>query len=307
MGKEALRKAVEAEARLMQADEERRQRSQLRFEVESQVYKFQSHCTDAKYEAALSGEEMERVKAICTNTHHWLEDNAAASLDELKKTQSELTSRVAEAAPRLTQTLAAEEEERRKKAEEAAKWVPHTDGSTAAKREPRTKAEKMQAAEKKKEAGNKLFKQGDTADASLKYSQALACLDGLFDLSPDETKAANELRVTLHLNCALCYLKLGQSPQRVIENCNKALEISKGNPKGLFRRAQAYTALKEYEKAEADLNAALVAEPANSAVKKELANIAQLREKERARQRRMAQAMFGGLSEEAPAPPPSSS
>ena len=49
----------------------------------------------------------------------------------------------------------------------------------------------------------------------------------------------NEIKVKLHLNIAMCFLKL-KNNHKVINNCTDALELDNDNVKALFRRATAY-------------------------------------------------------------------
>ena len=70
----------------------------------------------------------------------------------------------------------AQEEERIKaklEAEEYARLHPITEATHKERREPKTKAEKIDAAKKRKNQGNTLFKEGDYENAITRYSQVI--------------------------------------------------------------------------------------------------------------------------------------
>ncbi|KAJ7610977.1 hypothetical protein FB45DRAFT_942195 [Roridomyces roridus] len=111
-----------------------------------------------------------------------------------------------------------------------------------------------------KEKGNAAFKAGDYPTAVGHYSVAI---------HNDRNDA------TFPLNRAAAYLKLGKN-EDAERDCDTVLNLSKGNVKALFRRAQARVALNKLDEAQADLNEAAVLEPANQSVKQELAKVVQL-------------------------------
>ncbi len=53
-----------------------------------------------------------------------------------------------------------------------------------------------------------------------------------------------------------CFLKL-EMWNKAVDNCSAAIEIDGRNAKALFRRAQAWMGLKDYDKAQADLKLCL--------------------------------------------------
>ncbi|KAI0061594.1 hypothetical protein BV25DRAFT_1991962 [Artomyces pyxidatus] len=77
---------------------------------------------------------------------------------------------------------------------------------------------------------------------------------------------------TYPLNRAAAYLKLGKN-EDAERDCTRVLTLSSNNVKAMFRRAQARIGLQKYAEARKDLQAALKLEPANSAVKSELAKV----------------------------------
>jgi hypothetical protein len=72
------------------------------------------------------------------------------------------------------------------------------------------------------------------------------------------------------------------------------LHLEEGNVKALFRRATARFELKEYEKANSDIVAALKGEPENKLALKLQTKIQQVLEKRKADKKKLASKMFGG-------------
>lgn len=100
-----------------------------------------------------------------------------------------------------------------------------------------------------KSQGNELFKNGQFAEAALKYSAAIA------QLEPAGSGSADDLSI-LYSNRAACYLKEGNC-SGCIQDCNRALELHPFSIKPLLRRAMAYETLEQYQKAYVDYKTAL--------------------------------------------------
>ncbi|XP_057591168.1 sperm-associated antigen 1 isoform X1 [Hippopotamus amphibius kiboko] len=100
-----------------------------------------------------------------------------------------------------------------------------------------------------KSQGNELFKNGQFAEAALKYSAAIA------QLEPAGSGSADDLSI-LYSNRAACYLKDGNC-SGCIQDCNRALELHPFSIKPLLRRATAYETLEQYQKAYVDYKTVL--------------------------------------------------
>jgi len=141
--------------------------------------------------------------------------------------------------------------------------------------------------------GNTKFKAGAYDAAVQKYSKAIRYLTyGDDEATQEATQAA---LVSPLLNRAMANLKLGKY-DAVIEDTSQVIEDLPGNSdnvKALYRRAVAHLRSKDFDAAEADLNAAKAVDPDNAAVQKELKRIAIVRKKEAARERQVYAAMFG--------------
>lgn len=128
--------------------------------------------------------------------------------------------------------------------------------------------EKIEAAGKKKEEGNALFKSGKYARASKRYEKAAKYIEYDTSFSEDEKKQSKQLKISCNLNDAACKLKL-KDYKEAAKLCTKVLELDSQNVKALYRRVQAYIQLADLELAEADIKKALEIDPDNRDVKLE--------------------------------------
>lgn len=126
--------------------------------------------------------------------------------------------------------------------------------------------EKIEAAGKKKEEGNALFKAGKYVRASKRYEKAAKFIEYDSSFSEDEKKQAKALKITCNLNDAACKLKLKEFKQAE-KLCTKVLELESSNVKALYRRAQAYMNMADMDLAEYDIKKALELDPNNREVK----------------------------------------
>ncbi|KAL6497851.1 Peptidyl-prolyl cis-trans isomerase fkbp62 [Orobanche hederae] len=126
--------------------------------------------------------------------------------------------------------------------------------------------EKIEAAGKKKEEGNALFKGGKYAKATKRYEKAAKYIEYDTSFSEDEKKQSKALKVTCNLNNAACKLKLKDYKQAE-KLCTKVLELESTNVKALYRRAQAHMNMADLDLAELDIKKALEIDPDNKDVK----------------------------------------
>ncbi|KAK7247031.1 hypothetical protein RIF29_41907 [Crotalaria pallida] len=126
--------------------------------------------------------------------------------------------------------------------------------------------EKIEAAGKKKEEGNALFKAGKYERASKRYEKAIKFIEYDSSFSDEEKQKGKVLKITCNLNNAACKLKL-KNYKEAEKLCTKVLELDSRNVKALYRRAQAYIQLVDLDLAEIDIKKALEIEPDNRDVK----------------------------------------
>ncbi|KAJ4841871.1 Peptidyl-prolyl cis-trans isomerase fkbp65 [Turnera subulata] len=128
--------------------------------------------------------------------------------------------------------------------------------------------EKIEAAGKKKEEGNALFKTGKYDRASRRYEKAVNFIEYDSSFNDEEKQQSKALKISCKLNNAACKLKLKDYKQAE-KLCTKVLELDSRNVKALYRRAQAYMGLVDLELAEMDIKKALEIDPDNRDVKLE--------------------------------------
>lgn len=128
--------------------------------------------------------------------------------------------------------------------------------------------EKVEAAGKKKEEGNLLFKAGKYHRASKRYENAAGFIEYDSTFNDEEKQQAKLLKISCNLNNAACKLKLKEYKE-VVKLCTKVLEVDGRNVKALYRRAQAYIQLVDLDLAEMDIKKALEIDPDNRDVKVE--------------------------------------
>ncbi|XP_074313679.1 70 kDa peptidyl-prolyl isomerase-like [Silene latifolia] len=121
-----------------------------------------------------------------------------------------------------------------------------------------------------KDKGNSLFRKNDFDSAAECYDEACKLLSlSLGDIGGEDIQSVSDLLVSLMSNMAACALKL-EEYRAASGLCSMILNTFPRNVKALFRRAIAYMKLKRFSKAELDLVNALMVEPNNKDVLREL-------------------------------------
>ncbi|XP_047972681.1 peptidyl-prolyl cis-trans isomerase FKBP62-like [Salvia hispanica] len=126
--------------------------------------------------------------------------------------------------------------------------------------------EKIAASGKKKEEGNIWFRAGKYERASQRYEKAVGFIVYDLSFSEEEKEQAKVLKASCNLNNAACKLKL-KDYKEAKNLCSEVLEADANNVKALYRRAQAYINLVEFELAKKDIKKALEIDPNNRDVK----------------------------------------
>lgn len=106
-------------------------------------------------------------------------------------------------------------------------------------------------------AGNEDLQAGKFEDAESQYKNALEALKMTFppqDTQPRLSIATDALTVAVHANLALLASKR-QRPGDVVQHASQALKLQPRHTKALYRRARAYLALNDLDKAQADAKA----------------------------------------------------
>ncbi|XP_071710598.1 70 kDa peptidyl-prolyl isomerase-like isoform X3 [Rutidosis leptorrhynchoides] len=157
--------------------------------------------------------------------------------------------------------------------------------------------EKIEAATKKKEEGNVLFKNGKYRRAAKKYDKAVDYLNEEGQFGDDDKKVVKSLRVTCWLNGAACSLKLNDCKE-AIKLCSMVLDAESYNVKALYRRAQAYMESYDLQLAELDIKKALEADPQNREVKSIQKTLRQLQAESKERDAKLYTNMFSRMAKD---------
>ena len=115
-----------------------------------------------------------------------------------------------------------------------------------------TNGERVEAGEATKAAGNDAYKAGKLELAERKYDKALRFVEHDQSFSDDEKKETKKIKLSLYLNGAAVSLKR-KKWKDASESAGKALDLDAGNEKALYRRAQAFVEVEEYDEARRDV------------------------------------------------------
>ncbi|KAF8406187.1 hypothetical protein HHK36_008267 [Tetracentron sinense] len=157
--------------------------------------------------------------------------------------------------------------------------------------------EKIEAAGKKKEEGNQLFKNGKHQRAAKRYGKAADYISKDGSFGDDDLKLVKELRVSCWLNSAACSLKLNDF-WGAIKFCSKVLDIEFHNVKALYRRAQAYMEIADLDLAELDIKKALEMDSQNREVKSVQKRLKQLQAESNKRDVKLYTNMFARMTKD---------
>lgn len=135
-----------------------------------------------------------------------------------------------------------------------------------------TDQDRLEIAQNHKDKGSAFFKINNYRGASIRYSKAVRYLSAVDPDTPYEVETLEEhereipkVKILSLLNLAACQLQLGQH-DHVVKNCSKVLEMDPMSVKGLYRRAKALVAMKDFEAAREDLLKAKGVDPASQAL-----------------------------------------
>jgi len=179
--------------------------------------------------------------------------------------------------------------------------------------------ELLQAIEGVKGIGNEQFKGGNHSLALKKYRKAVKYINhfmhtaedvsfssedeegegevsadknkGLTTSDIEQNKKLETLKVPCLLNSAACKLKLNDS-KGALNDLTEVLVLDDVNTKALYRRAQAYIQMKDYEEANDDLQAALKINPNDKAVQREMTNVKNLVAQKKKRDKEIYSKLF---------------
>ncbi|XP_050234187.1 peptidyl-prolyl cis-trans isomerase PASTICCINO1 [Mercurialis annua] len=154
----------------------------------------------------------------------------------------------------------------------------------------------MGEAEKIRNTGNRLFKEGKFELAKAKYEKVLREFNHVNPQDDEEGKIFVNTRNLLNLNLAACYLKSGEC-KKSIEYCNKVLDANPAHVKALYRRGMAYMTNGDFEEARRDFETMVKMD--KSSESDAMAALQKLKQKEQEVERRVRK-QFKGLFDKKP-------
>lgn len=164
-----------------------------------------------------------------------------------------------------------------------------------------TVEERIEAADRRRQQGNELFKEDKLAEAMQQYEMALAYMgdDFMFQLFGKYKDMANAVKNPCHLNMAQCLLKLNRY-EEAIGQCNMVLAEDEKNIKALFRRGKARATLGQTDDAREDFQKVRKFSPEDKAVIRELRLLAEHDKQVYQKQKEMFKGLFGQKPEQKP-------
>lgn len=190
------------------------------------------------------------MNAVLDESEGWVWDHQDASLEEFTVQDKSLRDNVQEICRSFFDAVETDRlQVERKLEEEAAKAAAEKPEDEDEDHDTRKlkKADRMRLVVKNKDEGTELFKGGNYRPAAARYHKSLTHIAKFFDLSPDDEIEVKNLKITLHLNLATCYLKM-ENMDQMLRNVEDAMALDPNNPKAFFRRAQYYEAKKDWDK-----------------------------------------------------------
>ncbi|CAK0792224.1 unnamed protein product, partial [Prorocentrum cordatum] len=158
-------------------------------------------------------------------------------------------------------------------------------------------ADPLVVAESLRELGNQRFREGRHKEAVRVYEKARSFLPAGAPPAPDaggddRAALARACSVAVMSNAAMCRLKMDEH-DACVRLCDSVLSLDPRNAKAFFRKALALRALDDDDGAEVALRQAADLAPEDAAVRRELAEVASRRRREKEGEKRLAQKMFG--------------
>jgi len=304
---EALAAAVALEGAMQEQDAEEAAKADARNALESFILSTRSSVSEGKHGGAL---REETVGPMLEEAEDWMYgDGEDAELAVYQTYLKQLDEKVRAACPAWYE--AEEAEKQRKEAEmkaEAEAAKAEAEGQEKEDHDFRklAKPERMRLVNLNKSEANELYKGGNVTPAIQRWAKALQHTGKFFDLTDDDKKEVDALKLSLHLNLSMGYLKLAEEEtakvskdaaeqllRKVQEHCTDAIKLDAGCVKALFRRASAMEKLGYLDEAHKDSQAALDLEPDDKMIIKLCERVKTARAKRLEKEKQFAKKMFG--------------
>ena len=253
-----LQASVAREAALAAKDADAAALSAKRNEFEGYVLESRG-LRSRKHGELIDGSALE---PLLDNAEEWLysEEADESSLEGWETKLAELRAHVGAATAKFDAAVASQREQEEAAMEVASAQAAAEKAANGEEEDHDTRKmkfpERLRLVSKNKEEGTELLKGGNYRMAAARYNKALTHAAKFLDLSPDQKEEVESTKLSLHLNIAMCWLKITDAENHLdqcIRSCTDALAIDEKSLKALFRRATAREAKGDYEGATADL------------------------------------------------------
>lgn len=292
---ELRQKLQQAEEEMSALDQDMKARSDCMNKIESHILQLRS-AKHSKHGLLIPATELD---ACLDQVENWLfsEEADAATKDDMMKKYEDLVAATDEIAKDYLAKVKEEKELLEKEMEAEAKKAQEERNGEEDEEEDHDnrrlpKKRRMEIVMKNKTEANELFADGNFKFAAARYTKALSHCAKFVDLSPDDTEEVNAVKLSLNLNLALAYTKLGNMDQ-ALRVCNDALAIDGENTKALYRRATVYYEKKKFDLAKKDATKAESNAPGDKALKKLALRIDAQLKRQKQKEKKMAAKMFG--------------
>ncbi|KAL3804156.1 hypothetical protein HJC23_013675 [Cyclotella cryptica] len=303
--RQARREALLHNEMLMsKRDEELVKKDEIRNQIEAHILELRSARHSSVHSSLLPTSD--EFTNFLDGTDDWLFSAECddATFDEMMKKWVEVKSKSEELCADFLEAKRLEAERKDREMEEEAKqaaaerdaeaMLNGDDGNDADDHDTRKLPTKrrMEIVMKNKAEANELFGDGNYKHACARYAKALSHCNKFFDLSPDDEVEVKEVKLSLHVNMALSFIKL-EKLDNAFQSCNEALAIDPKNVKALYRRATVQHSRRKFDDALNDLKQAEELAPDDKAVKKLRRLVDHEILKQKKKEQAMAKKMFG--------------
>ncbi|XP_077442807.1 inactive peptidyl-prolyl cis-trans isomerase FKBP6 isoform X2 [Stigmatopora argus] len=152
----------------------------------------------------------------------------------------------------------------------------------------------LEAVDTLRTLGNRWFRQSHYEKAQKFYKKALELLRNRVTHDSNELKAVQGALLPLYLNLCFTALRL-EKPQKALKYAKSALDIDSSSPKALYRCAQAYVELRDYESAHRCLVKAQARKPFDGDLNNLLKRVALCRTSNLDKEKNLCAKMFPGF------------
>mmetsp|Transcript_36340 Transcript_36340/g.58242 ORF Transcript_36340/g.58242 Transcript_36340/m.58242 type:complete len:749 (-) Transcript_36340:2257-4503(-) len=296
MSEEEIQAAIELEKQMVTIDKQAAELDDIRNQLEAKVYEMRSLASGSRRPHTDLIVKEDCLK-ILDSYEEWLyEDEDGKTVEIYKEKMNQLSTDLEEPCGKYYEAVEVERKKHEKEMEEAAAQAAAELEASGGKDDHDTrklkKPERMRKVMMNKDEGTTLFKDGNFEAATLRYIRALQHTTKFFDLSPEDEKEVDALKLSLHLNMAQCYIKLSDW-DKVVKSSEEALTIDTESTKALYRLAFAQENKKEFDAAKKNLLKADKITPGDKAVARLLTRVEAQIKREQAKRKKMAQKMFG--------------